>query len=125
MAGISLRDRVRSSVTRERLGVEPLLLRLERSQLRWFGHLVRMPPERLPREVLGARPTGRRPRGRPRRRWRDYIDSLALERLGIPQEEITNVALEREVCAVKDTCVHDANRGGSWGYGVRASLRAA
>ena len=97
VAGVSLRDRVRSSVTRERLGVEPLLLRLERSQLRWFGHLVRMPPERLPREVLGARPTGRRPRGRPRRRWRDYIDSLALDRLGIPQEEVTNVALEREV----------------------------
>ena len=48
VAGVSLRDRVRSSVTRERLGVEPLLLRLERSQLRWFGHLVRMPPERLP-----------------------------------------------------------------------------
>lgn len=97
VAGISLRDRVRSSATRERLGVEPLLLRLERSQLRWFGHLVRMPPERLPREVLEARPTGRRPRGRPRTRWRDYIDSLALERLGIPQEEVTNVALEREV----------------------------
>merc|ERR1712208_854 len=86
VAGVSLRDRVRSSVTRERLGVEPLLLRLERSQLRWFGHLVRMPPERLPREVLGARPTGRRPRGRPRTRWKDYISRLAWERLGILPE---------------------------------------
>ena len=37
-------DRVRSSVIREGLGVEPLLLCVERSQLRWFGHLVRMPP---------------------------------------------------------------------------------
>ena len=97
VAGISLRDRVRSSVTRERLGVESLLLRLERSQLRWFGHLVRMPPERLPWKVLAARPTGRRPRGRPRTRWGDYISSLAWERLGIPQEEVANVALEREV----------------------------
>ena len=88
---------MRSSVTRERLGVEPLLLRLERSQLRWFGHLVRMPLERLPREVLEARPTGRRPRGRPMTRWRDYIDSLALDRLRIPQEEVANVAREREV----------------------------
>ncbi|XP_075957732.1 E3 ubiquitin-protein ligase CBL-B-B isoform X1 [Anarhichas minor] len=37
VAGLSLRDRVRSSVIRRDLGVEPLLLRAERSQLRWFG----------------------------------------------------------------------------------------
>ena len=49
VAGVSLRDRVRSSVIREGLGVEPLLLCVERSQLRWFGHLVRMPPGRFPR----------------------------------------------------------------------------
>jgi len=39
---------VRSSDIRRELGVEPLLLRVERSQLRWFGHLIRMPPGRLP-----------------------------------------------------------------------------
>ena len=54
VAVISLRDRVRSSVTRERLGVEPLLLRLERSQLRWFGSLVWITPECLPRKILFA-----------------------------------------------------------------------
>ena len=77
VAGVSLRDRVRSSAIWEGLRVEPLLLCVERSQLRWFGHLMRMPPGRLPREVFLARPTGRRPRGRPRTRWRDYISSLA------------------------------------------------
>ena len=41
VAGLSLRDRVRSSDIRERLREEPLLLRVERNQLRWFGHLVR------------------------------------------------------------------------------------
>ena len=70
VAGISLRDRVRSSVICEILRVEPLLPHLERSQLMWFGHLVEMPPERLRREVLVACPTGKRPRGRPRARWR-------------------------------------------------------
>ncbi|KAK0138170.1 putative uncharacterized transposon-derived protein F52C9.6 [Merluccius polli] len=36
VAGLSLRDRVRSSVVREELGVDPLLLRyVERSQMRW------------------------------------------------------------------------------------------
>ena len=87
VAGVSLRDRVRSSVIRERLGLEPLLLCLERSQLRWFGHLVRMPTGRLPWEVFQARPVGRRPRGRPRTRWRDYISTLAWERLRIPPRE--------------------------------------
>ena len=97
VAGVSLRDRVRSSAIREGLGVEPLLLCVERSQLRWFGHLMRMPPGRLPREVFLARPTGRRPRGRPRTRWRDYISSLAWEHMGIPESELVSMAGEREV----------------------------
>ncbi|KAL3045558.1 hypothetical protein OYC64_013764 [Pagothenia borchgrevinki] len=95
VAGVSLRDKVRSSVIREGLGVEPLLLRVEWSQLRWFGHLVRMPPGRLSREVFQARPAGRRLRGRPRTRWRDYISSLAWERLGIPQSELVDVATDK------------------------------
>uniref|UniRef100_A0A3B5KJ05 Transposase Tc1-like domain-containing protein n=1 Tax=Xiphophorus couchianus TaxID=32473 RepID=A0A3B5KJ05_9TELE len=78
VAGLSLRDRVRSSVIREELRVEPLLLHIERSQLRWLGHLVRMPPGRLPGEVFQARPTGRRPRGRPKTRWRDYVSRIRL-----------------------------------------------
>ena len=99
VAGFSLRDRVRSSVIRQGLGVEPLLLRIERSQLRWLGHLTRMPPGRLPGEVFRACPTGRRPRGRPRTRWRDYVSLLAWERLGIPRIELDEVVGEREVWA--------------------------
>ncbi|KAK0132083.1 hypothetical protein N1851_024332 [Merluccius polli] len=67
--------------------------------MRWLRHLVRMPPGRLPGEVFRARPTGRRPRGRPRTRWRDYVSRLARKRLGIPQEELDEVAGEREVWA--------------------------
>jgi len=94
VAGLSLRDRVRSSDIRRELGVDPLLPRVERSQLRWSGHLIRMPPGRLPLEVFRACPTGRRPRGRPRTRWRDYISHLAWERLA--QEELESVAGEME-----------------------------
>ncbi|TWW77709.1 hypothetical protein D4764_12G0010990 [Takifugu flavidus] len=63
VAGLSLRDKVRSSDIREGLGVEPLLLHIERSQLGWLGHLARMPSGRLPLEVFQTCPTGRRPRG--------------------------------------------------------------
>ncbi|KAF7652554.1 hypothetical protein LDENG_00095270 [Lucifuga dentata] len=97
VSGLTLRDRVRSSDIREGLGVELLLLRIERSQLRWFGHLIRMPPGRFPREVFQARPTGKRSRGRPRTRWRNYISRLAWEHLGVPQEELEGLAGDREV----------------------------
>ncbi|GAA6082711.1 uncharacterized protein LOC111191400, partial [Tachysurus ichikawai] len=99
VAGRSLGGGVGGSVAREELRVEPLLLHIERSQLRWLGHLFRMPPGRLPGEVFRACPTGRRPRGRPRTRWRDYVSRLAWERLGIPPEELEEVSGEREVWA--------------------------
>ncbi|KAI3374045.1 hypothetical protein L3Q82_022600 [Scortum barcoo] len=92
VAGRSLRDRVRSSVTREELGVEPLLLHIERSQLRWLGHLFRMPPGRLPREVLPGMSHREEAQGRPRTRWRDYVSRLAWERLGVPPEELEEVS---------------------------------
>ncbi|KAK3561731.1 hypothetical protein QTP86_012984 [Hemibagrus guttatus] len=97
VAGRSLRDRVRSSVTREELGVEPLLLHIERGQLRWLGHLFWMPLGLLPGEVFRACPTGKRPRGRPRTHWRDYVSRLAWERLGVPPEELEEVSGEREL----------------------------
>ena len=90
VAGDSL---LRSSVIRAGLGLEPLLLCVERSQLRWFGHLIRMPHGRIPREVFQAHPAGRRPRIR----WRNYISTLGWERLGISQSELADVAGKKEV----------------------------
>ncbi len=98
VAGRSLRDKMRSSVTREEFRVEPLLLDIERSQLRWLGHLFWVPPWCLP-GAFRARPTRRRPWGRPRTRWRDYVSRLDWERLGIPPEEQEEVSREREVWA--------------------------
>ncbi|XP_051931184.1 uncharacterized protein LOC127607121 [Hippocampus zosterae] len=86
VSGLSLRDKVRSSVIREGLRVEPLLHHIERSHMRWLAHVIRMPPERLPGEVLRTCPTGRRPRGQPRTHRRGYITQLAWERLVVPGE---------------------------------------
>ncbi|KAI3375158.1 hypothetical protein L3Q82_021682 [Scortum barcoo] len=83
VAGRSLRDRVRSSVTsggaRSRAAAPS---HIERSQLRWLGHLFRMPPGRLPREVFQACPTGRRPPGK----TQDTLERLCLSTgLGTPR----------------------------------------
>lgn len=51
VVGLCLRDRVRRSDIRRALGVEPLLLRVKRSQLRWFRHVIRMPLAHLPLEA--------------------------------------------------------------------------
>ena len=74
--------RLRSSEIRKSFNIEPLLLRIERSQLRWFGHVNKMPQERLPKQALLAKANGRRPVGRPRTRWTDYIEDLGWNRLG-------------------------------------------
>ena len=65
---VTLFNKVRSSEDTKSLNIEPLLLRIERSQLRWFGHVSRMPQERLPKQALHAKENRRRPVGRPRTR---------------------------------------------------------
>ena len=43
-------------------------------RLRWFGHVTRMPGDRLPRYLLGWVPEhGKRSRGRPRKTWMDCV----------------------------------------------------
>lgn len=66
------RDRVRSSDIQKDIRGELLLAPVERSQLRWFMYLIKMPPGHLALEVFQARPAGRRPRGRPKTRWKEY-----------------------------------------------------
>ena len=86
--GVTLFNKVRSSEIRKSLNIMPLLLRIERSQLRWFGHVSRMPRERLPKQALLAKANERRPVGRPRARWTDYIENLGWNRLGLCPSEL-------------------------------------
>ena len=77
--------------------VEPLFLRIERSQLWWFGHVSRMPQEWLPKQALHAKANVRRSVGRPRTRWTDYIEDLGWNRLGLHPSEMMNAIEDREV----------------------------
>ena len=96
ISGLTLLDKVKSANIRESLNIESLLLRLERSQLRWYGHVTRMPQERTAKKLLCSTPIGRRPRGRPRIQWRDYVEDLSWSRLGIPAEHLSFVAEDRD-----------------------------
>jgi len=74
--GVTPRDKEHKSQIRKAQDVKPLF-RIKRSQVRWFGHVSRIPQKRLARQDLLVTPTGKRPRGRPRTRWPDYICDLA------------------------------------------------
>ena len=37
---------------------------------RWYGHVLRMQDDRLPKQAIGWTPTGRRNVGRPKDTWR-------------------------------------------------------
>lgn len=56
-----------------------------------------MSPGHHPVEIIHILQTGRRPQGRPRTQWREYLSNLAWECLGIPQEELETVAMEKDV----------------------------
>ena len=81
----------------ETINIELLLLRIERSQLRWFGRVSRMPQERLLKQALLARANRRIPVGRPRTRWTDHIEDLGWNRLELRQSEMMEVMEDREV----------------------------
>ena len=50
--GVTLFNKVHSSQIRKSLNIKPLLLRVERSRPRRFGHVNRMPQERLIKQAL-------------------------------------------------------------------------
>ena len=96
--GVTLFSKMRSSEIRKSLNIETLLLRIERSQHWWLGHVSRMPQERLPKQALLVKANGRRPAvGRPRTRWTDHIEDLGWNRLGLRPSEMMEVMEDREV----------------------------
>ena len=67
---VTLFNKVRSSGIRKSFNIEPLLLRIERSQLRWFDHVSRKPQERLPNKLY-----------LPKQMGEDQLDDLELDGL--------------------------------------------
>jgi hypothetical protein len=65
---------------------ETVLDRTEARNLRWFGHVMRMPEERWPAIIHSWIPPGRRKRGRRRRSWRDGVTEAMKER-GMREED--------------------------------------
>jgi hypothetical protein len=66
------KEKVRNVTIREIMEVGKDILEVtEEKRLRWFGHVKRMPGNRLPLKILEWEPEGTRRRGRPKERWID------------------------------------------------------
>jgi len=70
-------------------------------QLRWLGHVIRMPSNRLPRRLLYGELLGQRPVGRPKLRYSDHMKSV-LRQCNIPVSDLEQLAEDRELWSL--TC---------------------
>jgi hypothetical protein len=78
--GKTRRDKIRNNDIREQLKVDEIKHDMERNRLKWYGHVMRMADERIPKTMLEMKMRGRRPRGRPRTRWMDKVKRDAEKR---------------------------------------------
>jgi hypothetical protein len=106
VVGKSRRDKIRNETIKKNLGVPPLQIKIEESQLRWAGHVVRMGEEGIARKVFEAKAQDRRPVGRPRQTWEEQV-SIMMAGRGINWREARIVAQDRNrwrrLCRPLDT----------------------
>ena len=94
---ISCKDKVTNKEVLERANLPSVEDLLIRKNLRWTGHVIRMPSERLPKQVLFSQlPAGERGIGRPRLRYKDTI-KRNLKRRQIETKTWTTAAGQRAV----------------------------
>lgn len=93
--GKTRRDRIRNDRIRESLKQESVEQKLEKRQLKWFGHVVRMDERRKPKQIMEARVEGTRTRGRPRKGYMDRIEDIARKK-GKGVGELKRLARNRE-----------------------------
>ena len=95
MIGVTRMDRLRNETVRQRVGITTELSeRVDARVLRWFGHMERMPEERLVKKIVNADVEGRRARGRPRMGWMEAVKRALSER-GLTMEDGRERARDR------------------------------
>ena len=93
--GITWRDRVPYTEMLTRTGLQSIECQLLRRQLRWVGHVLRMPDERYPKQVLFSQLTdGRRNNGGPKKRFKDHLKK-SVKSFGIDPNRLEATAADR------------------------------
>ena len=97
MLGLTWRNRVPHTDVLKRTGTRSLEATFLQHQLRWVGHTIRMPDNRLPRQLLyGQLHHGQRSAGGPKRRYKDQLKTT-LKRCGIQHTQLESSAMDRSL----------------------------
>ena len=93
--GITWRDKIPHRRILERTKCPSLEYLLKRNQLRWIGHVVRMPDSRLPKQLLyGELSSGRRSAGGQLKRYKDATKAT-MKACHIPANELEELVQDR------------------------------
>ena len=92
---IKWQDKIPDTEVLKRAGMQSMHAVLKLAQLRWTGHVIRMPDERLPKKVFfGELQEGKRSQGGQKKRYKDTLKA-SLKDLGIPIGSWEQTAQER------------------------------
>ena len=112
--GLCWVDRVPYTEILEKTSSSCMEAAVAKRHLRWIGHTIRLPEDRLPRQVLyGQLHDAKRAAGGQKRRYKDYTKDL-LKRTAINPTQLETLALDRS--AWRDTCartisqINDSNQ---------------
>ncbi|KAK0135214.1 Craniofacial development protein 2 [Merluccius polli] len=95
-------DKVTHTDIRRRAGIASVESMLLHRQLRWLGHIIRMPANRLPRQVLyGQLSQGPRSAGGQKKRYKDHVKAT-LKCSNIPFSNLESLAADRDTW--RSTC---------------------
>ena len=95
------RDKIRNEVIRDMAGAKPVLQHIKQQQVKWFGHITRMPINQPALRAYNTKYSGWRARGRPRKRWSDSVaDTLKIQGMSLLQA--THLAADRQLCPPRD-----------------------
>ena len=92
---IKWQDRIPDTEVLKRAGMQSVHTLLKLAQLRWTGHVTRMPEERLPKKILyGELEMGKRSHGGLKKRYKDTLKA-SLKDFNIPTESQEQLVQDR------------------------------
>ena len=104
---ISWKDKVTNNEVLERSGLPSMEDLMIRKNLRWTGHLMRLPRERLPKQILFSQlPVGFKKRDGPLLRYKDYIQRN-LKQMNIKLAILGKAVKTRERMEISDEVRHE------------------
>jgi len=76
-------ERIKDEHIKEIMGVKgkpDIIDIMEQKRLQWYGHLKRIPEERIPKLIMDWIPRERRKRGHPRKTWIEGVHTAMITR---------------------------------------------